>query len=656
MKSNLIIPVVLLCILLGGQNAISAGDKTDSLKTVLTSAKDTARLRILSQLFMEYRDVNPSLSEKYILEGLALAEKSGDEKWIANFRRNRGQYLHRYGKENEALTEYSFVLQYAIKSKDQEFEASVRVNIGALFFDNGIYDKAADQLVLAMRILDKFPVNSTNIKDKSACYTNLASVNMQTKRFDLARFYFSKSLILKKQMNDLKGMALIYNNMGVMCQGENHFIESLVYFKKAVFFYSKAGVLRGKSMALTNVGNVYQQKKALDSALFYFKKAYSIDSTLNSASDMTTSLLCLSSAYYEKKQYEKAKGLALKGLSYAKEVNSLEDQRTAYELLKEIYRYQKNYTKAFDCYDMLRTISDSIYNEKVVGQVSNLQIKYETEKKEQEIKLLQTQNKLKESNLQMQKFVIWSLGFVVFLIILLAYGFFNRMKLRNANKEAKIERDILDVENKLLRVQMNPHFIFNALNSIQSYITNHETNLAELYLAKFASLMRSILQNSTQNVVSLEEDLRTLQLYLELERLRFDQRFDFLIRVADDVDEEFTEIPPMLIQPFVENAIKHGIANKIDGQGIIQIIISTKQNILNCQIIDNGIGRGKSAELKQHTPGYKSMGMQLTGNRLKLLRQQSNIDIAIQYTDLKDEKGKAQGTQVDIAIPLSEIN
>jgi tetratricopeptide (TPR) repeat protein len=656
MKSNIIIPLVLLCILLGGQNTISAGDKKDSLKTLLATAKDTTRLKILSQLFMEYRDVDPVQSEKYILEGLELSHKIGNEKWDINFRKNHGQFYHRYGKEKEALAEYSAVLQYAIKFKNSELEASVRVNMGALFFDNAIYDNAANQLVRAMRLLDKIPVNSTNIKDRSSCYTNLASVNMQTKRYDLARFYFDRALILKKQTNDIKGIALIYNNLGVMNQGEGHATESLLYFKRAVFFYNKAGVLRGKSMALSNVGNVYQQKGAIDSALFYYRKAYAIDSILNSPADMATSLLCLSSAYYEKKQLEKAKTLALKGLSYAKKVNSLTDQATAYELLKNIYRYQKNYSKALESYDKLRNISDSIYNEKVIEQVSTLQMKYETEKKEQEIKLLQAQNKLKESNLKMQKSIIWVLGLVVLFAVLLAYGFYNRIKLRNANKEAKMERDKLDVENKLLRVQMNPHFIFNALNSIQSYITVHEANLAELYLAKFASLMRSILQNSTQNVISLEEDLKTLRLYLELEQLRFNQRFDFTIRVADDVDEEFTEIPPMLIQPFVENAIKHGIANKTEGHGIIQIEITAKQNILSCCIIDNGVGREKSAKLKQHIPGYKSMGMQLTADRLKLLKQQLNIDIDIQYVDIKGKNEEALGTRVDLLIPFNEID
>ncbi len=648
--------ILLFLIYLLINRQIAEAINTDSLKTVLTNSKDTVKMHVLTQLFLAYRDTDPNLAEGYISQGSKLADELGNTKWKAIFAKNYGQFYHRTGKVKEAFRFYTKALVYAKQAQNEEIEASVKINTGALLLDHGIYDKATDYLISALRILDKLPVSKNTLKDRSTCLNNLGYLSTQQKQYSQAKDYLLQSLEIKKKTDDLKGIALIYNNLGQISIEEKKEKEAETNFRTALSYYSKSKVTKGKSLVFNNLGEIFSKRNNYDSALVYFKAALQIDSTLESPADMSTTLLNIGNLYINGKQYDKSLPIIKKALKLAEEVSSLEEQKLAYQLLATIYSAKNDYKSAFDNAKKILSINDSIFNETTTEKITSLQIQYETEKKDQEIQLLQTENELKASNLKIQQNITWGLIGIILFSLIVIYLFFNRLKLKQAAREAQLERNRLDIENKLLRVQMNPHFIFNSLNSIQSYISAHDTYSAELYLAKFAALMRYILQNSTQSYVTLEEEIKILRLYLELEQLRFSNKFDFAIIVADNVDEEFTEIPPMLIQPFVENSIKHGIANKTDGQGHIRIDIKAEKGLLHCQITDNGIGRGKASLLKQNIPGYKSLGMQLTGQRLELLKLQSNIDIEIEITDMRDEKGTALGTKVDLQIPFSEID
>ena len=647
---------LLIVILMNLTFTAKSAANVDSLKQRLQVTQDTARLNVLLSLFDAYRDVDPDQAEKYIKEGILIAEAKGDAKWNSLLYKSYGQYFHRAGKVKEAYRTYIKSIDFARVAKNKEIEAAVLVNMGALFLDLGLFDKAAESLIPALKLLDKQEKNKKTLKDLSVCYTNLGYLNLEQKQYNEAENYFKKSLELKKQNNDLRGIALLYNNIGNVSVARNNLKEAEMYFKRALLYYEKAQVNIGKSMALNNIGGVFLKNNNTDSALFYFKRAYLIDSLVESPLGMTTSLLNIGNLYNARKQYVKSIPVLKRALFYAKGVSSLEDQKSAYIYLSTAYSSLHDFENAFKYSQKIEEINDSIYNEVSADKITRVQIQYETEKKDQQIALLHAENQLKATNLRIHRNLTWGLiGLIIFTLVVI-YLIFNRMKLKQAAREAQLERNRLDVENKLLRVQMNPHFIFNSLNSIQSYISAHDTYSAELYLAKFSSLMRYILQNSTHSFVTLDEEIKILRLYLELEQQRFNNKFDFLILVADDVDEEFTEIPPMLIQPFVENSIKHGIANKQDGQGLIRIDIKAANGLLYCQVVDNGVGRAKASLLKQNIPGYKSLGMQLTGERLELLKLQSNIDVKIAITDLVDEAGMALGTEVNLQIPFTELD
>ena len=216
-----------------------------------------------------------------------------------------------------------------------------------------------------------------------------------------------------------------------------------------------------------------------------------------------------------------------------------------------------------------------------------------------------------------------------------------------------MEYRISELNQTNLRQQMNPHFIFNTLNSIQYYVFQNDKIASNNYMTKFASLIRKTLENSQHTAITIKEELDTLHLYLELEALRFKEKFNWEIRVDDEIDTLVYKIPTMLIQPYVENAITHGLMHKENGKGYIKVELELQTDQILCTIEDNGIGRAKALEIKQQKNGnHISMGTTITESRLKLVNDLYGQSMKVVYTDLVDEAGQAAGTRVQINIPI----
>lgn len=226
-------------------------------------------------------------------------------------------------------------------------------------------------------------------------------------------------------------------------------------------------------------------------------------------------------------------------------------------------------------------------------------------------------------------------------------------KSNNLEREkAKLEIALRSSQLSALKSQMNPHFIFNALNSIQEYILTNEKRLANSYLGKFSDLMRLYLDMSNKKQISLEEELKALQLYLELEAMRFEDSFTHSLQVTTSVHAEEIQLPPMLIQPYVENAIKHGLLHKKTNRAL-QINFDIEGSYLICTITDNGIGRKKSAEINAlRRRNHISFATSATQKRLELLNDERQDKISIVTEDILDKNLFVQGTRVRICIPL----
>jgi two-component sensor histidine kinase len=235
-----------------------------------------------------------------------------------------------------------------------------------------------------------------------------------------------------------------------------------------------------------------------------------------------------------------------------------------------------------------------------------------------------------------------------------AFGFVKRRECRIravAEREREVRTRISELESRALRSQINPHFMFNSLNGIREAVLGGRTKVASDYLDKFSLLMRNILEHSDRATVSLEREIETIRLYVELEQLRFEEPFRFTIEVTESLDAASVAIPPMLIQPVVENAIWHGLGTK-RGDKLLSISFSGDERRITCRVEDNGVGRSAAVVRKARMPGdRRARGMQITRDLLEALRASTGDGAGIDVVDLFNADGSAAGTRVTLTIP-----
>ena len=246
----------------------------------------------------------------------------------------------------------------------------------------------------------------------------------------------------------------------------------------------------------------------------------------------------------------------------------------------------------------------------------------------------------------------WFIGAMVAMAAALGYWLFRR-RVKVIRRQTALREHMAELEMRALRAQMNPHFIFNCLNSINRYIVKSDNATASLYLTRFAKLIRLILDNSNSKKVLLSSELEALKLYIEMERIRFDNKFDYHITIEEDVHTDSIGVPSLIIQPYVENAIWHGLLHK-ESNGSLWIRIRMRdENTLQCVIEDNGVGREKAAEFRSKSAtGKKSLGMKLTEDRIAVLNQYAQTNASVEIVDLEDDNRLAAGTRVVVIIPV----
>jgi LytS/YehU family sensor histidine kinase len=276
-------------------------------------------------------------------------------------------------------------------------------------------------------------------------------------------------------------------------------------------------------------------------------------------------------------------------------------------------------------------------------EMNKVQSMYETERLEQQVGELSKENVITRYELQQNRQIMWIIFLASILVLFAGFIIFRQSRI-----SARHEK--LLIEQRLLRSQMNPHFIFNSLASIQNFIVKQDDTRASIYLSRFSELIRSILHHSRSELISLEDELNTIENYLKLQKIRFSDEFDYYIEMNDELDIENLYIPPMLAQPFIENAIEHGIRHKTS-KGNISIRFKSRNDTLILEIEDDGIGREKAMELmKIQNPDHTSYASKITSQRIKTINKRLKKKIRFEIIDIKETTGT--GTKVIFEIPL----
>lgn len=483
-------------------------------------------------------------------------------------------------------------------------------------------------------------------------YMRIALLYIHFEKLDECEKYFAKSERIFEEMRDTQGLDMVYNNVGAMNSDRDP--------QKAIQYYKRSLSLRKQikdyefwvAYSYYNIGSAYLRIPLFDSAYHYLSLAeYTF---INEAHREVPPMVVLgfASYYFDIESYSKALEYCEIGLARAKERNHTEMIIEATHIMAETLNKLGKHAQAYETlksYEELKNNFDSINN---AAQVAELELKYNSAKKEQQIAQLESDKALHESELKQARWTNITISILAILLVLSAIFLFGRHQQKQKLHASQLEARLAEIRLIALRAQMNPHFIFNCINTAQYFVINAEKEAAYDYLANFAKLLRMVLENSGKTFVPLEDEIKQIRLYIELELIRFNEKFSYSISMDEDLENGVYEVPSMILQPLVENAILHGILNKEeDIPGKIDIELKLKDDTIQCIITDNGVGRKRAEEIKRKkSVHYQAVALPNIQERLSILYKSTDSRIHYFIEDVYDKE--ETGTRVILQLPI----
>lgn len=615
-----------------GKNRYPLNLLADSIHSELMLASDTSKL---NNLFTLIRKNRVNLEMNYIPLLYDFANKSK----LVDYEVGQMQALDRIGLQYRFNEQYDSALYYHNLSLNLALKLSDSVQLYYNYNNIGQVYRQQNLNVLAIKYLHKALKITEALGDtKAISFTQntLGSAYVAQKDYDKAMQYFRKSIALGKINNDKGTLAYNYSTIGEVFLLQNQIDSALLYLNLGKILKKELGNRRGIPISDHLTGQAYYVRGDMINSEKYFDLA--LNGHINNKNKRYQSFCYayLGMINIQTNKLDQAEVLLKKGEEIAKSIHSMEYLILIYDAFFELYKKTGKWEKAIESLQLSNNYEDSIINIINGQQLQSLEVEYETDKKEQQIELLSAENKIKNQRIRLGIAVISVLLLLVIIIFFL-------MSVRKKN--AQMAQD--DLKQKLFRSQMNPHFIFNALGSIQNYMYKNETKKAAQFLGNFASLSRSILKYSNEESISLEKEIETLTNYLELEKMRMNNIFSYEFIYNQDLETEFINIPPMMVQPFIENAIKHGL-KEVESNGKISIEIKDTADILEVIILDNGIGFEKSQQNKDEN--HESMATQIFNERMKHLRKKNKHIPDMRIEDISSDKNS--GTKIHLFLPI----
>ena len=394
-----------------------------------------------------------------------------------------------------------------------------------------------------------------------------------------------------------------------------------------------------------------------ETALTYLTRGLASHKKLNDGNEIVRTVLDIADTYYNLHDQREACRYARQALDLGLQSHARQRMRDAYKLFYWVYDRKGENDSAYFYYKLYIRTKESLSADQTKGRFAAKAYLDRIELLNNEKLISQQQLKIQDQQLKKASLIRYILIVLVIVVLLVTCLIFRNILLTRRNEKLKadnIRRELIqkstEMEMQALRSQMNPHFIFNCLNSINRFIIKNESQAASDYLTQFSRLIRMVLNNSKKGWILLDDEIDMLRLYLDMEKLRFKDAFSYAISCGEGVDPCALYLPPLLIQPFVENAVWHGLMHK-NGTGIVTLNFSVAGDILYCAITDNGVGRPMEARSgdKSYRP-HRSMGIQITKKRLELINGGLNEDIIFDIEDLTDMSGAASGTRVNLGV------
>jgi len=671
--------------------------RLDSLELLLSqnSEQDTTRLNLLNELAYDYHLYDPEKGLLRANEAIELAVRLQQNKKLATAYQYKGHNYKAKGEDSLALKLYDKAILIHEKINNRNGVARTTFNKGLVYFGWSDYQKSTENYLKAYAIFEKEKDSFLMAK----ILNSIAINNMYVSDYPKALSKYLLASRIYENLGNTQSLeyAQILGNTGLVYYHLEKFESALKYQEMAMELYEKLDYRPMIASTLSNMGNIYDNMGQPERAIELQKEAYQINKSVQNKRGMASNLTNLGIAYTSlskypealdylnrtKMLYEELGDLGNLGivhsylgesylnlsdnnsvldnnfntanahfkiaLQLAQQTGMLEEEGEIWEKITETYLRKKDYKNAFEAKNKAVDIKDSINSAERKEEIARLELHYEYDKKKAAIiSKHDKEQAVFKMEVQRQRFINNGIiigGGGLLLTALAGLYLYKRKRDAVAQKhEAEFNTKIIDTELKALRSQMNPHFIFNSLNSINSFITKNDKIAASDYLIKFAKLMRRTLENSEKREILIKEDLELLATYLEIEAKRLGNKFTFEIKVDKAIDTDNTLVPPLILQPFMENSIWHGIAPK-HGAGHIVIDVQKKANMVVYSVDDDGVGRNKQNNVDKAGQN-KSLGMKLTKSRIDIVNKRKNCNGNVRIID------KEEGVRVEIELPL----
>lgn len=539
------------------------------------------------------------------------------------------------------------------REKDSFLMAVVLNSIGISQMYSSLYPEAIDAYLKASSIYEK--INKANSSRHAEVLTNIGILYARLKKYDLALEYYNKSLNINKALNLDYAVANLQINIGNLYDSIEQPEKAITYYESALDIMKLTKNQYGIASAHSNIGISYNNLHDYENALVELRHAQTLFEELNNSHSLSIVHESIGQALLENpkrtsKQLIEAKSNFEKALNFAKISNSINREASALEQLAIVNSILNDYKTAYFNQKVAEKLKDSFLSTNKKEEIVRKEEYYKYKKKAANLNAIHLKEQTnKEAEIAQQKFIKNTSivgGSSLICASLIGFMLYRRKQEANAKaKEASFNLKVSDTELKALRAQMNPHFIFNSLNSINDYIAKNDTENATNYLTKFSKLMRETLEKSTQKEITINEDINILKTYMDIENKRSNHNFKYTINIDNAIDPENTLIPPMILQPFVENSIIHGLSS-IKTDGHITISFEKHSDMLVCYVEDNGIGRAQSSKLTTKSD-KRSLGMSITKSRIDILNKQKNTKGDVTIID------KTNGTKIEVKLPLT---
>ncbi|MFH0843463.1 MAG: histidine kinase [Bacteroidota bacterium] len=614
------------------------------MKIPSLAAGDTAKVYELTRNGFKYLSSKSStfgIVKSYIDSALYICEREGIDipglmhLLMANYNLTTGDYLNASGEAELAMKK-------AEEDNDYMLLISTYFFLGNYYSRTGIYNESVNNFQYGIDLAAEKSIRGVIPKG----YFGQANVYNSTGNLEEYEQTLQRMIAASYEehdtMNILKGYYL-YGTLKGERSWDHKLADSLLMrsYDLAVIVGDTATIAR----SLGNLGFSNYLARNYDLAISLYNKSLQYSKATSDLIMLANAFGNLGTIYRDLGNLDKSVINYKKGIELAKEAHDWYELYWIYRDMSLMYLKAGDTSNAYTNYVLYKQFSDSTILRNRNQWMNEASIRYKVDSQQKEVQLLSLR-------LKNQRTLSIAFGFLVPLTVALAFFMWRGSKLKDKRRISEMNRQIAEIQQANLRQQMNPHFIFNTLNSIQYYMYQHDKLATNNYLTKFSNLMRKVLENSQHTYIPLSDELNALTLYLELESIRFKDKFDFEIIVDEDIDPIVFKVPTMLIQPYVENSICHGLI-PMETRGKVKIEIKLVNDYLTCTIEDNGIGRDAARGRRNERDGnHNSLGTKIVASRLDLVNSLYGSCLKTTYTDLKDPEGNPAGTKVEMQIPV----